>query len=187
MKKLRVFRLTPAMVVACVALFVAMGGVGVAALKLKPNSVKTKNIKNGAVTGGKVADGAITTAKFAQDAEAPNAAKLGGVAPGGCQVGWIKGTLVVDTSTIDPTDPTVVPGFDCASHAADAIQIQHEGTGIYTVTFNGNDSGSAVVSSGGNNSVTAATKVSDGVFTVKTWSNATGAFIDNTSFSLLAY
>jgi hypothetical protein len=198
MKQLKMFRLSPALIVASIALFVAMGGVGVAALKLTPNSVKTKNIKNAAVTGGKladgavsdskVADGAISTAKFAPNAEAPNAAMLDGVRPGGCHVGWIKGTLVVDTSIIDPASgEATVPGFDCANKADDAIQIKHEATGIYTVTFDGNDAGSAVASSAGNNSVTAATKVSPGVFTVKTWSNATGAFIDNTSFSLLAY
>jgi hypothetical protein len=65
MKKLRRFKPTPAMLVACLALFVAMGGVGYAAVKLKPNSVKTKNIKSGAVTETKIADGAVTTSKIA--------------------------------------------------------------------------------------------------------------------------
>jgi hypothetical protein len=194
----RAFRPTPALVVAFIALFAAMGGIGYSAVKLKPSSVKTKNIKVGAVTTDKLADGAVTTPKLAPDAVAPNATnaanaanamRLGGVAPGGCQVGWLKASLVVDTSPLTPTldEPNVVPGFNCASKAADAVQIQREAVGIYTVTFAGNDSGSAVVSSAGNNSVTAATKVSDGVFTVKTWSNATGAFIDNTSFALLAF
>ncbi len=36
---------SPALVVAFVALFAAMGGFGYAAVKMKPNSVKTKNIK----------------------------------------------------------------------------------------------------------------------------------------------
>ena len=65
-----------------------MGGVGYAAAKLKPASVKTKTIQNGAVTAGKLADGAVTTPKFAADAVAPyamNAAKLGGAAPGECR------------------------------------------------------------------------------------------------------
>ena len=74
---------------AFVALFAAMGGFGYAAVKVKPSSVKTKNIKNAAVTTDKIADGAVTTPKLAPDAVAPNAAnamnaaKLGGVAPGG--------------------------------------------------------------------------------------------------------
>src|SRR5206468_658737 len=99
----------------------AMGGFGYAAVKMKPNSVKTKNIRNGAVTTDKIADGAVTTSKLARDAVAPNAtnaanatnavnaaiaansmdsAKLGGVAPGGCQQGWIKASAVIDTKFV---------------------------------------------------------------------------------------
>lgn len=59
----------------------------------------TKSIYNAAVTRDKLADGSVTTSKFAPDAFAPNAMRLGGVAPGGCQVGWLKASLVVDTST----------------------------------------------------------------------------------------
>ena len=66
-------RPTPALVVAFVALFAAMGGFGYAAAKLKPNSVKAKNIKGGAVTTDKIADGAVTTPKLAPDAVAPYA------------------------------------------------------------------------------------------------------------------
>ena len=71
--KKRSFRPSPALIVAFVALFAAMGGVGYAAAKLKPASVKTKTIQNGAVTTGKIADGAVTTPKFAPDAVAPYA------------------------------------------------------------------------------------------------------------------
>ena len=67
-KLLRGLRPSPALIVACLALFVAMGGVGYAALKLKPNSVKTKNIKNGAVKEAKIADGAVTGGKLANGA-----------------------------------------------------------------------------------------------------------------------
>ena len=61
-------RPTPALVVAFVALFAAMGGFGYAAVKVKQSSVKTKNIKNAAVTTDKIADGAVTTPKLAPDA-----------------------------------------------------------------------------------------------------------------------
>ncbi len=66
-------RPTPALVVAFVALFAAMGGFGYAAVKIKQSSVKTKNIKNAAVTTDKIADGAVTTPKLAPDAVAPSA------------------------------------------------------------------------------------------------------------------
>ena len=69
-----ILRPSPALVVAFVALFAAMGGFGYAAVKMKPNTVKTKNIRDGAVTTNKIADGAVTTAKLSPDAVAPNAA-----------------------------------------------------------------------------------------------------------------
>ena len=54
---------SPAMIVACVALFVALGGTSYAAIKLPANSVGTKQIKNSAVTGAKVKDATLTGAK----------------------------------------------------------------------------------------------------------------------------
>ncbi len=68
LEKIRTRRPSAAMVVACLALFVALGGASVAAIKLKPNSVKTKNIKNSAVITSKIADGAVTEPKIAKDA-----------------------------------------------------------------------------------------------------------------------
>jgi len=58
--KPRVRRPSAAMIVACLALFVALGGASYAAVKLKPGSVKTKTIKNGAVKEAKIANGAVT-------------------------------------------------------------------------------------------------------------------------------
>jgi hypothetical protein len=51
---------SPAMVVACLALLVALGGTGYAAIKLPANSVGTKQLKRGAVTGVKVKRNALT-------------------------------------------------------------------------------------------------------------------------------
>ena len=45
---------SPALVVACLALVVALGGTGYAAVVLPANSVGTKQLKNGAVIGSKV-------------------------------------------------------------------------------------------------------------------------------------
>ena len=193
-------RPTPALVVAFVALFAAMGGFGYAAVKIKQSSVKTKNIKNAAVTTNKIADGAVTTPKLAPDAVAPsatmqttgepttaNAAKLGGVAPGGCQTGWLKASLVVDTDVIPPdAGSAVVPGFDCASNAQDAVQIKRTDVGRYLVTFAANDATNAVITSAGDNAVTAVTATADG-FVVKVWNNSDAAFVDGKSFSLIAF
>lgn len=51
--------LTYANVVASLALFLAIGGVGYAATKLPKNSVGTKQLKNGAVTGKKIAPATV--------------------------------------------------------------------------------------------------------------------------------
>jgi|SRR5829696_1605167 len=199
----RAFRPTPALVVAFVALFAAMGGVGYSAVKLKPSSVKTKNIRPGAVTTEKLADGAVTTPKLSPDAVAPNAlnatnamnatnaanaAKLGGAAPGECQTGWLKASIVVDTSALTADQPdAVVPGFDCASKAADAIHVHREATGQYTITLAGIDSGTAVSSSAGANAVTAASKINGGQLLAKVWNNGDAAFVDGKTFSLIAF
>jgi hypothetical protein len=45
---------SPAMVVGCIALIVALGGTSYAAIRLPANSVGTKQLKNGAVTAAKV-------------------------------------------------------------------------------------------------------------------------------------
>ena len=184
-------RPTPALVVAFVALFAAMGGFGYAAVKVKQSSVKTKNIKNAAVTTDKIADGAVTTPKLSRDAVAPNAAnaaKLGGVAPGGCQTGWLKASLVVDTDVIPPdAGSAVVPGFDCASNAQDAVQIKRTDVGRYLVTFADSDARVATVSSAGANAVTAATMLQPGSFLVKVWNNSDAAFVDGKAFSLNAF
>jgi hypothetical protein len=197
MRKLnkRALRPTPALVVAFVALFAAMGGFGYAAVKLKPSSVKTKNIKPGAVTTDRIADGAVTTPKLSPDAVAPNAAnamnaaKLGGAAPGECQTGWLSGSLTVDTVPLNGTldEPIAVPGFDCASKAADAVTIQREAVGQYTVTFAGNDADVGISTSAGANAVTATTRIDPGVFLVKVWNNGDAAFVDGKTFSLIAY
>lgn len=57
--------LTPGTVIACIALFVSLGGAAVAAkTTLTKNSVKTKAIANGAVTTPKLRNGAVTTPKL---------------------------------------------------------------------------------------------------------------------------
>jgi hypothetical protein len=56
-------RLTYANVMATVAVFVALGGTGYAAITLPKNSVKSKQIKNGQVKGADLAANAVTTKK----------------------------------------------------------------------------------------------------------------------------
>jgi hypothetical protein len=55
MRSLLRHRPSPALVVACIALAVALGGTSYAAIKLPANSVGTKQLQNGAVTKKKIA------------------------------------------------------------------------------------------------------------------------------------
>ena len=63
MRRISLQRPSPAMAVALLALFVALGGVGYAAVTLPRNSVGPKQLKKNAVTGKKIKRGAVTSAK----------------------------------------------------------------------------------------------------------------------------
>lgn len=56
--------LSPSMLVALLALFVALGGATYAAFKLPANSVGTKQLRNGAVTAAKVHKGSLLASDF---------------------------------------------------------------------------------------------------------------------------
>jgi hypothetical protein len=65
MRKLSIGRPSPALVVACIALFVALSGTGVATIsQLARGSVGTPQLQNGAVTTPKVRNGAVTAPKI---------------------------------------------------------------------------------------------------------------------------
>src|ERR671934_2691619 len=59
-------RPSPALVIACVALFVSLGGTGYAVLRLPANSVGTAQLKNNAVTSRKVRNFSLRAADFAR-------------------------------------------------------------------------------------------------------------------------
>jgi hypothetical protein len=60
----RLRRPSPAMAVACLALLVALGGTGYAAIKLPANSVGTAQLQANAVTSAKVKNGSLLSADF---------------------------------------------------------------------------------------------------------------------------
>ena len=73
--------LTYANVVASLALFIALGGVGYAAVKLPKNSVGASQIRKDAVTGAKVRDKSLTPADFKGSVQGP----AGPAGPAGAQ------------------------------------------------------------------------------------------------------
>lgn len=77
MRRLRA-RLTPSMVVACVALLVALGGVGVAATRLPKNSVGPFQLRANSVNSAKVVNRSLRAIDFA-----PNQIPAGPAGPAG--------------------------------------------------------------------------------------------------------
>src|SRR5437588_2217462 len=75
-------------VLGLVAIFIALGGSAYAVGNLPRNSVGTKQIKNGAVTGRKVANSTLTgkNIKLSTLGPVPNAAGLGGLGAAGYQL-----------------------------------------------------------------------------------------------------
>src|SRR5882757_6791340 len=128
----RSLRPSPAMVVAVLALCLAVGGTAFAAVKLGKNAVKTKNIKNGAVTeskiggnavtGGKIADSAVTESKIASGAV--SAGKLAGSA----KSTWLE---------------TQFGGFTIARQSG-GVTVTPDGTGKAAVNFGTDVSGRAI-------------------------------------------
>ncbi|NLT07674.1 MAG: hypothetical protein GXY03_15400 [Solirubrobacterales bacterium] len=89
----RIKRPSPALVVACLALFVALGGVGYAAA-----TINGKNIKNGTIAGKKLKNGAVTTKKLKNGAVAGAKLRNGTVSAAKIRNGAITGAKVrVDT------------------------------------------------------------------------------------------
>ena len=194
----RMLRPSPALVIACIALFLAMGGVGYAALKGKDKK-KVRAIADQEIT--KQAPG-LSVANAANAANATNADKLGGTPAAGvqkfCSGGAIKATAVVNTTGASNTSFTNVPGFNCfqPGNLTSSVQLERLAQGQYFVRFVGNSgpnaSGSAVTSmvgaDGYTNYVLADPSPIPGenVFLVIVH-NAAGNVVDNRTFSLLAF
>jgi hypothetical protein len=111
-------RPSPAMVVACTALVIALGGTGYAATQLPPKSVGQKQLRNGAVGNLQIRNGAITAGKLHADAVTSAAIHNGAVKA----ADLARGILPAVASTVrqvsgDPIAPGAV-GATSASCAA---------------------------------------------------------------------
>jgi hypothetical protein len=129
MKKLLGRRPSPAMVVACLALTVALGGTSVAAVsQLVPrNSVGPRQIQFGAVTGPKIRNNAVTSVKVANRSLlradfAPGQLPAGPTGPqgpagpagpaGAAGPAGVVGTITVRTSSVGVVDGAVDNTFN---------------------------------------------------------------------------
>jgi hypothetical protein len=94
MRSLLHHRPSPALVVACIALAVALGGTSYAAITLPKNSVGTKQLKKNAVTSPKVKNNAITGADVLEGSlgKVPSATTADSAAPTGAAGGALTGS-----------------------------------------------------------------------------------------------
>jgi hypothetical protein len=131
-------RPTPAMVVACIALVVALGGTGYAATVLPRNSVGTIQLRSNAVTGAKVKNSSLTAADFKA-----GSLPAGPAGPAGPGAKWAlvrgDGTVIAQSGGITPTahpNPgayildfgTAVTGKLIIASSANAADIGDRGT-----------------------------------------------------------
>ena len=103
---------TPANVIACVALFVALGGTGWAGQVIGHGSVGSVQLKSNAVTASKIANGAVTKTKLAPGLIALVPANslgtvVNAVCPAGAKAvsgGWSSGLYAVPISEAPTPD-----------------------------------------------------------------------------------
>jgi hypothetical protein len=102
-------RPSPGLVVACIALAVALGGTGYAAIKLPANSVGTKQLKKNAVTSAKIKSGAVNASKLAPNSvggASINESALGTV-PSATNATHANGAAALDKITYKSADASI--------------------------------------------------------------------------------
>src|SRR5262245_42626370 len=133
-------RPSPALVIACLALAIALGGTSYAAVSLPANSVGTKQLKNNAVVATKVKRGSLRIWNFA-DGDIPKGDKGADGLPGAKGDKGDKGdpaTKLFAVVNADGTKDKGSPGS--ASKRNDA-----KGDGNYIVTFQQNTTDCAAI------------------------------------------
>lgn len=108
-RRLRLRRPSPALAVACLALFVALGGISYAAVVLPAGSVGARQLRSGAVTKPKIRNRAVTTAKLRKNAVTSAKIAPRAVGPGDLAPGLLGPPTVVQSGT-----PSVLAGATTA-------------------------------------------------------------------------
>jgi hypothetical protein len=142
-------RLSYANVVASLALFLALGGVGYAATQLPNNSVGTPQLKANAVTTGKVKNGTLLEKDF-KPGQIPAGAKgdagaTGAAGPAGAQgpmgdtgakgaTGPTQGVAVVELSGATPSNTPDLEHSSITLDAATAGKLFVFGRGVFSTT-----------------------------------------------------
>lgn len=140
-------RLSPATVIACIALLVALGGTSVAAVRLARNSVGTAQLRNNAVTSPKVKNHSLLRVDFA-NGQIPAGPRGPAGPPGAAGPAGARG----------PTGPAGAQGPPGAAAAwalvsgsggliagSAGVTVQHPSTGNYYVVFTSAVTGHALL------------------------------------------
>ena len=131
MKRLLHVQPSPAMVVACAALFVSLGGVGYAAIVLPANSVGTKQLKKNAVNSAKVKKHSLLKSDF----------KRGQLPRGPQGIPGVPGVPGAPGAKGDPGTPAIklwayVSGTGALRAGSGVVASSRVSQGFFSVTFN---------------------------------------------------
>jgi hypothetical protein len=150
-------RLTFANVVACLALFVALGGSSYAALQLPKASVGTKQLKRNAVTSPKVKPGSLLLSDFRASQRSRLRGPAGPQGPVGARGATGERGAIGERGAAGPRGPegpAGAPATRLFAHVLDngmlaygsgATQATQTAAGMYTVTFNQSVAGCVAV------------------------------------------
>jgi hypothetical protein len=138
-------RPSPALVVACLALAVALGGTGYSAVVLPANSVGTKQLRNGAVVAAKVKPHSLVARNF-MDGQLP----AGPAGPKGADgLAGAAGPAGKDATKLFATvKKKAGPGGGIELGPSSGVSGQPKkepGVGVYSLTFNQDVSNCAVL------------------------------------------
>jgi len=132
---------SPALAVSLLALFVALGGTGYAAMRLPRNSVGTIQLQNNSVIAPKIRNGTIVGSKLHN-----GAVTAGKINPKGLTVpNATHATIAVSAQTAAAATTATSAGTATIASSPGALASGRAETGVYDVQFTG-ASGSAAIS-----------------------------------------
>lgn len=138
-------RLTYANVMATLAVFIALGGVSWAALKIPANSVGSKQLKDDSVGGPEIKDGVVGTkdlkaGSVGPDALQGNAVGFDNLAPNAVDGSKVKDASIpygkLDPQTVSPRLFAHVSASGVLGESSGVTSFSHPSKGQYGVTFN---------------------------------------------------
>ncbi len=137
-------RLTYANVMATLAVFIALGGVSWAALKIPANSVGNRELKDNAVHGKEIKNGVVGSKDLKDGSVGPdalqgNAVGFDNLAPGAVDGSKVKDGSIpyekLDPQTVSPRLFAHVSSSGVLGENSGVTNVTHPSTGQYGVTF----------------------------------------------------